>query len=133
MMRGSLNKTTQVLLIGALAAGSGAAIAREPAAYSSQIAHEAGVAAGETLSDDALHRFIDAAHEIVALREAYAERMAQAAPEDRLELEWQAHDRMVEAVRAQGIELGEYRRIGRLLDADDGLAEGLDALARAPS
>lgn len=133
-MRGSMNKTTQVLLIGALAVGSGAAIAREPAAaYQNEVAREAGAAAGEAVSDDALHGFIDAAHEVVALRNDYAQRIAQADPADRGVLKWEAHDHMVEAVRAQGLELAEYQRIGRLLDEDDGLTEGLDALARTPS
>ncbi len=133
-MRGSMNRTTQVLLIGALAVGSGAAIAREPAAsYQDEIAREAGAPMGEAVSDDALHGFVDAAHEVVALRNAYAQRIARADPADRVVLKWEAYDRMAEAVRAQGLDLAEYQRIGRLLDADDGLAEGLDALARAPS
>lgn len=133
-MRGSMNKTTQVLLVGALAVGSGGAIAREPAtAYQDEIAREAGAPVGEAASDDALHGFVDAAHEVVALRNEYAQRIAQANPADRAVLKWEAYDRMAEAVRAQGLDLAEYQRIGRLLDADDGLTEGLDALAHTPS
>lgn len=127
-MRRYTRQMTNALLAGALVMGTGAAIANDPERlYQDETAGAAGELAAEDLSDDKIHRFIDAAHEIVSLRDAYAREMRKVEPAERPRLQAEARERIAQAIEANGLEIAEYREIGNLLENDEGLLDRLDA------
>lgn len=129
-MRRYTRRMTNALLASALVMGTGAAIANESERlYHDEIADEAGELDAADLSDDKLHRFIDAAHEIVSLRRSFARDIRQAAPQDRPGLLAEARERIAQAVEDNGLEIAEYREIGYLLENDDDLRQRLEAVA----
>lgn len=86
-MRRYTTKTTKMLLVGALAVGTGAAIASESERlYQNEVADNPGELAAGELSDDKLHGFIDAAHEIVSLRAELADEIEGVGAEEQAEL-----------------------------------------------
>lgn len=120
------------LLAGALAMGTGAALADE---RQSLWFDETGGGAGEIdareLEDETLHRFIDAAHEVQAVRREYVERIERADPGERAVILAEAEERMARAVERQGLEVVDYREIGHLLENDERLRDRLDRAAAA--
>lgn len=133
-MRRYTRQMTNALLAGALVMGTGAAIANDPERlYQDETADAAGELAADDLSDDEIHRFIDAAHEIVSLREAYAREMRKADPEERPRLQAEARERIAQAVEANGLEIAEYREIGYLLENDGELRQRLESVAAEAS
>lgn len=129
-MRRYTTQTTKVLLVGALAVGTGAAIASEPERlYQDEVADNAGELAAGGLSDEKLHGFIDAAHEIVSLRAKFAGEIEGADAEEQAELQLEASERIAQAVEDNGLEIVEYRQIGYLLENDASLRDRLNALA----
>lgn len=118
---------TNALMAGALVLGSGAAFAdAADRLYHDEIADEAGEISAEDVSDDKLHRFIDAAHEVQAIRSSYAEKIADASEEDRSALQAEAVEEMAKAVEDHGLEVSEYREIGHLLESDGELRDRLE-------
>lgn len=127
-MRRYTRQMTNAVLAGALVMGSGAVIANDPERPSLEgTADSAGELVAEDLSDDEIHRFIDAAHEVVALRDAYARAMRTAESQELPRLRAEAHEHIAQAVEAHGLEIAQYREIGYLLENDDGLFDRLDA------
>jgi hypothetical protein len=117
-------------MAGALVLGGSGAIAASPdRLYQDEIADAAGSVAVEDLSDDHLHGFIEAAHEIQAIRAEYAGKISEAEPDERAALQAEAGEKMAEAVEDQGLEVSEYREIGYLLENDADLPERLDRVA----
>lgn len=133
-MRRYTKQTTKALLIGALAFGTGAAVADEPERlYQNEAAEEAGDVVADDLKDDKLHGFIDAAHEIVSIREEFASRIEEAEADERPALQAEATEHMAKAIEDNGLAIEEYREIGYLLENEDELSNRLDALAARQS
>jgi hypothetical protein len=97
---------------------------------------EADAAANEALepfvADDVLHRFIDAAHEIAAIRSACAERMHGASRLQRRLLRSQARNRIARALATAGLTHATYRAIGAVMECDAGLGQMLAGGRDAP-
>lgn len=114
------------LLAGAVTLGSGAALAREgESLWFDESAGDHGEISASELEDDRLHRFIDAAHDVQALREEYVERIERAKGAERPEILADALEKMAQAIERQGLEVSEYRDIGALLESDAGLWDRL--------
>lgn len=125
---------SNALIAGALVFGGGAAIANErEALWFDEIASNPGEMSASELEDEALHRFIDAAHEIQAIRQEFAERIEQADADEQAALQAEAQEKMAQAVESQGLEVADYREIGYLLENDDGLRDRLDRAAAESS
>lgn len=121
---------SNALLAGALVLGGGAAIASErEGLWLDETAGQAGEMSASELEDETLHRFIDAAHDIQAIRQEYAERIEQADADERADLLAEAQEKMAQAVESQGLEVADYREIGYLLENDDSLRDRLDQAA----
>ncbi len=75
------------------------------------------------LGDDELHRFVDAAHEIAAIRETMARRIAVAARLERRLLRARARRRIGQVLASHGLSHAQYRRIGAVLESDGGLGQ----------
>lgn len=121
---------SNTLLAGALVLGGGAAVASErEALWLDETASEAGEMSSTELEDETLHRFIDAAHDVQAVRNEYTERIEQADAEERADLLAEAQERMARAIENQGLEIADYRAIGYLLENDDDLGDRLDRAA----
>lgn len=126
-MRRYTRRMTNALLAGALVMGTGAALANDPERlYQNETADAAGELASEDISDDKIHRFIDAAHQVVSLRDVYAREMRRAESQELPRLRAEAHEHIAQAVEAHGLEVAEYREIGYLLENDEGLLDRLD-------
>jgi len=131
-MRISKRPMTNVLLAGTLIVGAGAGHAGQiEDLYQDEVGDDAGELGSGDVTDERMHRFIEAAHEVVALRAQYAERIAAADGEDRAALQAEAGEAMAGAIEAQGLGVAEYRSIGYLLDNDAALRDQLDAVAAA--
>lgn len=118
---------TNTLLAGALVLGAGAAFADAPEhLYQNEIAEEAGELSASDLSDDELHRFVDAAHDVQAIRASHAQKLADASGDERVAIQAEAIEKMAEAVEDNGLEISEYREMGRLLENDPELRDQLD-------
>lgn len=123
----SRRTVSNTLLAGALVLGGGAAVAGERGAlWLDETANEAGELSAAELEDEALHRFVDAAHDVQAIRREYTERIERADAAERTELQAEAQEKMAQAVENQGLEIADYREIGYLLENDDGLRDRLD-------
>lgn len=125
---------SNALLAGALVLGGGAAVANEhETLWLDETASEAGEMSASELEDETLHRFIDAAHDIQAIRQEYAERIEQADADERADLQAEAQEKMAQAVEDQGLEVADYREIGHLLENDGELRDRLDRAAAGSS
>lgn len=123
-------RVTNTLVAGALVLGGGGAMAASPERlYQDEIADEAGSVDADELTDDGLHGFIEAAHEIQSIRAEYAEKISEAEPDERAALQAEAAEKMAEAVEDQGLDVSEYREIGYLLENDADLPDRLDRVA----
>lgn len=121
---------SNALVAGALVLGGGTAVASErEALWFDETASEAGEMSAAELEDETLHRFIDAAHEVQAVRREYAERIEQADAGERADIQAEARERMAQAVEDQGLEIADYREIGYLLENDESLRDRLDRAA----
>lgn len=121
---------SNALLAGALVLGGGAAVASErEALWLDETASEAGGMSAAELEDETLHRFIDAAHEVQAVRREYMGRIEQADADERADLQVEARERMAQVIEDQGLEIADYREIGYLLENDEGLRDRLDGVA----
>jgi hypothetical protein len=128
--RSCSRRVTNTLVAGALVLGSGGALAAAPdRLYEDEIAEEAGSLGVDDVSEDGLHGFIEAAHEIQSIRAAYADKIRDAEPGERAALQAEAAEKMAEAVEDQGLEVSEYREIGYLLENDADLPERFDRVA----
>lgn len=117
--RSCRRQVTNTLMAGALVLGGGGAIAATPERwYHDEAADGTAGVEVEGLSDDDLHGFIEAAHEIQSIRASYAEKIRAAAADDRASLEAEAAEKMAEAIEDQGLDISEYREIGYLLEND---------------
>lgn len=118
---------SNALVAGALVLGGGTAVASErEALWLDETASEAGEMSAAELEDETLHRFIDAAHEVQAVRREYTERIEQAEAGERADIQAEARERMAQAVEDQGLEIADYREIGYLLENDESLRDRLD-------
>lgn len=119
------------LLTGALVLGTGAAVVADDrqGLYFDETADHGSERVAAELEDETLHRFVDAAHDVRAIRERYAALIDEAEPQDRAALQARAQEEMMEAVERQGLEVAEYREIGYLLETDDSLGDRLDRVA----
>lgn len=132
--RNCSRRVTNTLVAGALVLGGSGAIAAGPERlYQDEIAEEATTVEADGLTDDELHGFIEAAHEIQSIRAEYAEKISEAGPDGRAALQAEAAEKMAEAIEDQGLELSEYREIGYLLENDADLPDRLDRVAAAES
>ncbi len=132
--RSCSRRVTNTLVAGALVLGGSGAIAASPERlYQDEIADEATTVEVDELSDDDLHGFIEAAHEIQSIRAEYAGKIRDAEPEERARLQAEAAEKMAEAIEDQGLDISEYREIGYLLENDDDLPGRLDAVAAEKS
>lgn len=114
------------LLAGAVTLGSGAALAREgESPWFDETGGGDGEISASELDDDRLHRFIDAAHDVQAIRDEYVERIERAKIAERLEIRVNALEKMAQAIETQGLEVSEYRDIGALLESDAGVWDRL--------
>ncbi|MFW5970282.1 MAG: hypothetical protein ACOCP9_06555, partial [Halofilum sp. (in: g-proteobacteria)] len=96
--RSCSRRVTNTLVAGALVLGSSGAIAAAPdRLYEDEIADEAGSVEVDDLSDDDLHGFIEAAHEIKSIRAEYAEKIRDADDDERASLQAEAAEKMAEA------------------------------------
>ena len=155
--RNCSRRVTNTLVAGALLLGGSGAIAASPERlYQDEIAddaavvevaevgpgrvaapiadhagHEATAVEAEELSNDDLHGFIEAAHEIQSIRAEYAGKISEAEADKRAALEAEAAEKMAAAIEDQGLELSEYREIGYLLENDADLPDRLDRVAAA--
>lgn len=128
--RSCRRRVTNTLMAGALVLGGSGAIAASPdRLYQDEIADESGSVEVADLSDDDLHGFIEAAHEIQSIRAEYAEKISKAESDERAALQAEAAEKMAEAVENQGLEVSEYREIGHLLENDADLPDRLDRVA----
>lgn len=132
--RSCSRRVTNTLVAGALVLGGSSAIAAAPdRLYEDEIAEEAGSLEVDDVSDDDLHGFIEAAHEIQKIRASYAQKIRDADGEERAALQVEAAEKMAEAVEDQGLEVSEYREIGYLLENDADLPDRLDGVAAGTS
>lgn len=121
------------LLAGALALGSGTALASErESLWLDEMAGGAGEISAFELEDETLHRFIDAAHDVQAIRREYVERIEQARVDERADILAEAQEKMAQAIERQGLEISDYREIGYLLENDTDLRDRLDQAAAEP-
>lgn len=128
--RNCSRRVTNTLVAGALVLGGSAAVAASPdRLYQDEIAEEAGSVEVEKISDEDLHGFIEAAHEIQSIRASYAEKIRNAEADERASLRAEAAEKMAAAVEDQGLDVSEYREIGYLLENDEDLPDRLDAVA----
>ncbi|WP_083330650.1 DUF4168 domain-containing protein [Halofilum ochraceum] len=131
--RNCSRRVTNTLVAGALVLGGSGAIAASPERlYQDEIADEASPVEVDELTDDDLHGFIEAAHEIQSIRAEYAGKISEAEPDKRAALQAEAAEKMAAAVEDQGLELSQYREIGYLLENDADLPARLDRVAADP-
>lgn len=132
--RNCSRRVTNTLVAGALVLGGSGAIAAGPdRLYQDETADEAGSVEVDELSDDDLHGFIEAAHEIQSIRASYAEKIRAADAGERASLQAEAAEKMAEAVEDQGLAISEYREIGYLLENDADLPDRLDRVTATKS
>lgn len=132
--RSCSRRVTNTLVAGALVLGGSGAIAAGPdRLYQDEIADEATTVEVDELTDDDLHGFIDAAHEIQSIRAEYAGKISDAEPEERAALQAEAAEKMAAAIEDQGLDITAYREIGYLLENDADLPARLDGVAAAKS
>ena len=128
--RNCSRRVTNTLVAGALVLGGSGAIAASPERlYQDEIADEASAVEVDEPTDDDLHGFIEAAHEIQSIRAEYAGRISEAEPDQRAALQAEAAEKMAVAVEDQGLEISQYREIGYLLENDADLPDRLDRVA----
>lgn len=128
--RNCSRRVTNTLVAGALVLGGSGAIAASPERlYQDGIADEAPALEVDDLTADDLHGFIEAAHEIQAIRAEYAGKISEAEPDKRAALQAEAAGKMAAAVEDQGLEISQYREIGYLLENDADLPDRLDRVA----
>lgn len=128
--RNCSRRVTNTLVAGALVLGGSGAIAASPERlYQDEIADEATAVEVGELTDDDLHGFIEAAHEIQSIRAEYAGKISAAEPDERSALQAEAAEKMAEAIEDQGLDVSEYREIGYLLENDEDLPDRLDRVA----
>jgi len=115
------------MLAGALALGSGAALANErDSLWFDEMPGGTGEINARQIEDETLHRFVDAAHAVQTLRREYADRIRRADPSGRVAILAEADELMAQAVEQQGLEVSDYREIGDLLENDEDLRDRLD-------
>jgi hypothetical protein len=132
--RSCSKRVTNTLVAGALVLGGSGAVAATPdRLYQDEVADEAGSVEADELTDDGLHGFIEAAHEIQSIRAEYAEKVSEAKPSERAALQAEAAEKMAEAIEDQGLDVSEYREIGWLLENDAELPDRLDRVAATES
>lgn len=99
------------------------------ALYYDEIADDAGDLTAGDVTDEDLRMFLIAAESVQAVRAAHAPGIAAVDPEDVDELVADAAVNMADAVEATGLEVEEFRRIGYLVQNDDGIRDRLNDVA----
>ncbi|MEX2576254.1 MAG: DUF4168 domain-containing protein [Halofilum sp. (in: g-proteobacteria)] len=93
--------------------------------YEDERASEAESLSVDSISDNQLEGFLEAASEIESIRAEYTEQVeSEGASAQR-----SAQDEMVEAVESNGLEVDEYREIARLVADDEDLRMRLNGIA----
>ena len=127
-MKRSRRRIGNALLTGALVVGGAAPAAAtgSHAAFPESAARHGGDPAVFLPEDEALHRFVDAVHDVAAIRRSYAERMRHAGRHERRILQMHARDEMLAAIERHGLDATEYEAIGDLLENDGELSDRLE-------
>lgn len=131
-MKQSRRRISHALLTGALVFGAGAPVTADSSqgVFLDETADDGGDASIVELEDEALHRFIDAAHDVQAIRRGYADRIRRAGTHERRALRTQVRDEMFAAIERRGLDVTEYKAIGYLLETEreliDRFVEGSD-------
>lgn len=80
----------------------------------------------QRVSEDKLEQFAEAYADIRSVRAEYVPKLQQAEGEqEKAQLQEEGQQEMVEAIRSNGMEVGEYQQIGRRLNNDEQLQERL--------
>lgn len=75
---------------------------------------------------ESLERFADAYVDVGEIHTEYSQRLQEVeAPEDAQELQQEANDKMVEAIREQGLEVQDYSEIAAALERDPEMRENV--------
>lgn len=86
-------------------------------------------ASGEPVTEADLEKFAAAYGQLQAVRAEYGQKMQQAEDESKQqELRKEGQQAMVSAIREEGLEIAEYRRIGKKLNNDEELRSKLQDL-----
>ena len=127
-MKRSGRRIGHALLTGALVFGAATPAAADgsQAVFLDETAGDGSDFAMVELEDEALHRFIDAAHDVQAIRRGYADRIRHAGTLERRALRARARDEMRAAIERQGLDVTEYRAIGYLLENEGELIDRLE-------
>ncbi|MEX0730292.1 MAG: DUF4168 domain-containing protein [Aquisalimonadaceae bacterium] len=76
--------------------------------------------------EESLEKFADAYVEVGGIHTEYSQRLQEVeAPEDAQELQKEANDKMVEAIREQGLEVQDYSEIAAALERDPEMRENV--------
>ena len=77
----------------------------------------------QSVTDDQLRRFADAARKVSVISQEYAPRMQAQPREAQPGLQREADDKMVEAVHDSGLSVDEFNGIGQAIQDDPGLRQ----------
>jgi hypothetical protein len=77
----------------------------------------------QSVTDDQLHRFMDAAQRVSLITKEYTPRVKAEARDDQARLQQEADDKMVDAVHESGLTVDEFNGIGQAIQDDASLKQ----------
>lgn len=86
--------------------------------------------ASASISDTAIELFVEAEKKVADIRDDYQGRIGQVAdqPEQAMELQQQAQQKMVKAVEDVGLEVMQYNQIAQLASTDESLRNRIQSM-----
>lgn len=122
------------LMAAALTLGSAPALAADSNSKAAGDANQGGQQQKQEqdpVSDAKLKQFADAAMEMRSVRAEYGPKLQNAeSDEERAKLKKEGQGKMKEAIRSSGMEVAEYKRIGRRLNQDKELQQRLQQMMK---